>query len=75
MLPACLSLEESVRKEREKNRVFYAELGLSCEVHARPQPFPLGGVNAPLCAAVPGVWPHGEPPGREEGAVWCEVEI
>lgn len=43
MFPACLSLEESVRKEREKNRVFYAELGLSCEVHARPPTVPTVG--------------------------------
>lgn len=38
MLTPCLSLEESFRKgerkkERKKTRTFYAELGLSCEVH------------------------------------------
>lgn len=72
MLPPCLSLEESVRKEREKNRVFYAELGLSCVVHAWTQTVPSVGGDALLGAGVPGVWPHGEPPGREGGAACCE---
>lgn len=49
MLPPCLSLEESFRKAEEKKRrerkkVFYTELGLSCEVYVQTQTSPnLGG--------------------------------
>lgn len=67
MLPPCLSLEESFRKgerkkEREKTRMFYAELGLSCEVHVRvPNLLQFGGEHSALCQ---GSWTSGEPQER-----------
>lgn len=72
MLPPCLSLEESFRKGggKRKKQVFYAELGLSCGVCVETQSsLSLGGECSALCW---GVWAHGEPQGREEGAAWWD---
>jgi len=81
MLPPCLSLEESFRKskkkkKREKTRVFYAELGLSCEVRVQTQTSPnLRGDRSALCwgAWCLGSWGAPREGGRSRGV--CEMEV
>lgn len=50
--------------------MFYAELGLSCEVHVTVQNLPQSEVNTLLCAGMPGFWTCGEP---QEGREQCGV--